>query len=122
MLPQIIFLCGYAYTCLGVAGFILTGASHKTALIPAIFGIIFFFLGAMARQESRRRLSVLAAISVALIAFLSTFRSFEKIPSVIDRSAARPAAVVSQAINAFFSAVFIVVAAPNLPPSTVKKH
>ena len=121
-MDKVISLFGYAYTCLGVAGFVLTGSSHKTALIPAIFGMMFFVLGVIAGQESRRRLSVLAAMSVALISFLATFRSFEKIPSVIDNSAARPAAVISQAINALFSVVFIVIAVTNLPPSAIKKH
>ncbi len=122
MNSQLISLFGYAYTCLGIAGFILTGSSHKTALIPAIFGIFFFIFGAMAGQEKYRRLSVLSAIGVSLIAFLATFRSFEKIPSVIDRTAARPAAVISQAINAALSAVFILVALFNLPPAAIKKN
>jgi NAD/NADP transhydrogenase beta subunit len=106
---------GWAYIVLGVCSYILTGSSHKTALIPSIFGFVFIFI-ALFSGKSRRRMCVLITISVATVAFLATFRSFEKLPSLYNGTAARPAAVVSQAINAALSAVYIILSVIFLPP------
>ena len=109
------FFFGWAYIVLGVAGYILTGSSHKTALIPAIFGLIFVITGWLA-GKTRKRLCVLFSICVALVAFLATFRSFEKLSSLLNGTAARPAAVISQATNAVISSIYIIIAVLNLPP------
>ena len=35
----------FAYLVLGIGGFVLTGSTHKTALIPCVFGVLFLIFG-----------------------------------------------------------------------------
>ena len=111
------FVFGAAYIALGIAGFILTGSTHKTALIPAIFGFFFALVGSLA-VKSRKRLCTVISITVAAVAFLATFRALGKLPSVLDGTAERPAAVISQSLNAALSSLYIILAVINLPPAT----
>jgi len=65
---------------LGIIGFVSTGSAHPTALIPAIFGLVFVLFGVMANTENskKRMLWMHISVTVALLAFLGT------IPADID--------------------------------------
>ena len=98
------------YLILGVGGFVLTGSTHKTALIPCIFGLLFLAFGLLALKDNLRKHVMHAAVLVALLAFLGTARSLPHLPELFNGTAEKPAAVVTQAINAALSLAFIVLA------------
>jgi hypothetical protein len=99
-----------AYVLLGLAGFVLTGSTHYTALIPAGFGLVLLILGFAAKKENLRKHVMHAAVLIALLAFAGTARSLTRLPSVFDHTAERPAAIVTQSINAGLSLAYIALA------------
>ena len=100
----------FAYLVLGIAGFVLTGSTHKTALIPCIFGILFLVFGLLARRDNLRKHVMHAAVLIALLAFLGTARSLPHLPELFNGTAEKPAAIITQAINATLSLAFIFLA------------
>lgn len=101
---------GVVLIVLGLVGYFLTGAASVTALIPAFFGIVIALVGFVARDERRRKHAMHAAVLVALIGFLGSARGLLLIGDVFDGTAARPAAVISQAIMAALTLGYIVMA------------
>ncbi len=101
---------GVVLIVLGLAGYFLTGAASVTALIPAFFGIVIALAGLVARDERRRKHAMHAAVLVALIGFLGSARGLMQIGGVFDGTAARPAAVISQAVMALLTLGYIVLA------------
>jgi hypothetical protein len=57
---------------LGLGGFIYTGSTHYTALIPTWFGLVMGVFGimAMSPNESRRKLFMHINVTLGLIGFL----------------------------------------------------
>jgi hypothetical protein len=101
---------GFAYLILGVSGFVLTGSVHKTALIPCVFGILFLIFGLLGRKESLRKHVMHAAVFIALLAFLGTARSLPHLPELFSGTAEKPAAIITQSLNAGFSILYIILA------------
>ena len=67
-----------ALLCLiALAGFIATGSSHPTALIPAVVGLIFCVFGALASspEPKKRMLWMHVAVTAALLCFLGTIKA-----------------------------------------------
>ncbi|WP_213803395.1 hypothetical protein [Granulicella sp. dw_53] len=71
---------GVLLILIGVAGFVSTGSTHPTSLIPAGAGVIFILFGVLANSENpkKRMLWMHIAVTVALLLFLGT------IPADID--------------------------------------
>ena len=71
---------GITLILLALFGFVYTGSTHPTALIPAIFGLFFIFFGVMANSDNpkKRMLWMHISVTVALLGFLGT------IPADID--------------------------------------
>lgn len=63
---------GLALIVVGVLGFVLTGSAHRTALIPAWFGIALVLCGVLANTEDTRRrmLWMHIAVTIGLLGFL----------------------------------------------------
>lgn len=101
---------GVALIIIGLAGYLLTGMASVTALIPAFFGVVLAMLGLMARSDARRALAMHLAVFIALLGFLGTFRGLLQIGDAFAGTAARPAAVVSQAIMAVLTLGYVVMA------------
>ena len=101
---------GFAYLILGIAGFVSTGLAHKTALIPCIFGALFLILGLLARKDHLRKHVMHATVLIALLAFAGTFKALGHLPDLIHGTAERPAAVITQSINAGLSLLYVVFA------------
>lgn len=116
-MPNVAVICGVLLILIGLGGFGLAVATLPpgsgvgrvvTALIPGIFGLILTLLGFLAKsKENLRKHLMHAAVLVALIAFLATVSSFLKLPSLLDGSAERPLAIVSQFLTSVISLVFI---------------
>jgi hypothetical protein len=100
----------FAYLVLGIAGFVLTGSTHKTALIPCVFGVLFLIFGLLARKDNLRKHVMHAAVLIALIAFLGTARSLSHLPELLNGTAEKPAAIITQSLNAGLSILYIILA------------
>jgi len=103
-------LFALAYILLGLGGFVLTGSTHKTALIPCAFGVLFVLFGLLAFKEKLRKHAMHAAVLVALLAFVGTAKALAHLPDLFRGTAEKPAAVITQAVNAFLSLGFIILA------------
>jgi hypothetical protein len=101
---------GVALIILGLAGYVLTGAASLTALIPAAFGIVIVLAGLIGRDERRRKRAIHVAVVVALLGLLGSVRGLLQIGDVFAGTAARPAAVVSQAVMAVLTLGYVIVA------------
>lgn len=106
-MPRITVIFSLIYIALGLAGFFLTGAVHKTALIPAVIGVVLLVLGLLGNKENLRMHVMHAALLVGLLAFLGTARALPKLPAAIDGTADRPGAVFAQAATAILSLVYL---------------
>lgn len=106
-MPKITVFFALAYILLGLAAFFLTGAVHKTALIPAYFGIVLLGLGLLGQRENLRKHMMHAALLVVLLALLGTARSLLKLPTAFDGTAERPFAIYAQAATALLSIAFL---------------
>jgi hypothetical protein len=103
-------IVGIALIIVGLAGYFLTGGVSKTALIPAAFGLVIALAGLLARDERRRKHAMHAAVAIALLGFLGSVRGLLRIGDVLDGTAVRPAAVVSQSIMAVLTGIYVVLA------------
>lgn len=106
-MPRITVVFSLLYIALGLAGFFLTGAVHKTALIPAFIGAALLVLGLLGGKENLRKHVMHAALLIGLLALLGTAHSLMKLPAAFDGTAQRPGAVYAQAATAVLSVVYL---------------
>ena len=106
-MPNNTLIFSILYIALGLAAFFLTGAVHKTALIPSYFGIVLLALGLLGQKENLRKHVMHAALVVVLLALLGTARSLLKLPSAFDGTAERPFAIYAQAATAVLSIAYL---------------
>ena len=73
-MPKLTVLFGVVLLALGLAGFVITGSTHPTALIPSAVGLVLCVCGALANtgDHVRRGLWMHVAVSVALLGFLAS--------------------------------------------------
>lgn len=99
---------GVLLIVLGVAGFVMTGSEHYTALIPAGFGLLFCVTGLLALKPSMRKHAMHAAAMLGVIGFFGTMMGLVKaIKWAAGAAPERPAAVISQAIMAILCVGFV---------------
>ena len=108
--PSITIALGVTLIVLGLAGYFLTGAVSLTALIPSAFGVLLSVAGVIARDPGKRKHAMHAAVVVALLGFLGSARGLLQIGALLNGTAARPAAVISQTIMAVLTLGYIVMA------------
>src|SRR4029079_19103773 len=100
---------GLLLIVLGLAGYFGSGRQSPTALIPALFGLLFVLLGAMARNARLRMHAMHGAALLSLIGFAATVPGVVKLVRWAGGTApARPAAVISQSVMAGLMLVFLV--------------
>ena len=101
---------GILLILLGILGYVATGSTHPTALIPVGIGLLFVLFGMMANTEDskKRMLWMHISVTVALLVFLGM------IPAAIDvfRLAhgvpfPYPAAVEEKAALGLFSLIYV---------------
>ena len=109
-MPSTTLTFAFAYLVLGVAGFVLTGSTHKTALIPCFFGVLFLIFGLLARKDNLRKHAMHAAVLVALLALLGTAKALAYLPDLFRGTSEKPAAVITQSLNAGLSILYIFLA------------
>ena len=99
---------GVLLAIVGVTGFVTTGSTHWTAMIPTWIGLVLAVSGLLALSPARRMLWMHIAVTVGLIGFLGT------IPGVIGvvkmamgSTVARPTAAIYQSITWLICLVFV---------------
>lgn len=111
-MTSISIVCGFLLILIGIIGYaygFANGNASLTALIPALIGVILVALGAMARaKEDLRKHLMHGTLVIALLGFLATVSSFLKLPTLIDGTAQRPAAVVAQFATAVVCLAFLI--------------
>ncbi len=107
-MAPITLLFALAYILLGLGGFVLTGSTHKTALIPCAFGILFVLFGLLAFKEKLRKHVMHAAVLIALLAFIGTARALSHLPELFNGTAEKPASIITQSLNAGLSILYII--------------
>ena len=106
-MPTTAIFFGMILIVLGLAGYLGTGQTSITALIPAFFGIALSGLGVAARSsEGLRKHLMHAAVLVALVGFIATAG---RLLSRLSELTATPA-VISQALMAVVCLVFVILA------------
>jgi hypothetical protein len=109
-MAPITLLFAVTYILLGVGGFVMTGSAHKTALIPCAFGVLFVLFGLMAFKENMRKHAMHGAVLIALLAFLGTAKALPHLPDLFRGTAEKPAAIITQSLNAGLSLLYIILA------------
>lgn len=100
---------GIALVAVGVVGYVGSGASSVTALIPAFFGVIFAVLGGAGQREDRRALTMHLAALLALIGFAGSVAGLLDLPELLTGGdVERPWAVAVRSIMAVALAVYLV--------------
>jgi len=99
---------GVVLIVLGLAGFLGTGSEHYTALIPAVFGLLLAILGAMARDEKRRKLAMHIAVTIGLLGFLGTVSGLTQLGGLLaGGEVAQPMAVYSKSAMAILMLIYV---------------
>jgi len=111
-MPSLSMLFGFILAVLGVAGFISTGSSSYTALIPAIFGIILYVCGrvGMSAPKTRKHVMHVAAL-VSVVGILGVVPRFAgKLPALFSGQPVEPSAtaVILQLVTAILLVVFLI--------------
>ena len=110
-MPTTAILFGVILIALGIVGYVMTGQSSVTALIPSFFGIALAGLGLAANvKESLRKHLMHGAVVVALLGFIATAG---RLLSRLSELTATPA-VISQAIMAAVCLVFVILAIKSI--------
>jgi hypothetical protein len=102
---------GLLLVLLGVVGFVMTGSTHPTALIPVWFGIVLAICGALARTEDARRrmLWMHIAVTIGLLGFLFPgIMAIKEWVSAHGGALAHPAAVGEQGAMAIICFLFVI--------------
>lgn len=105
-MPRIILVFAFSFVLLGVGAYVATGMESKTALIPAIFGLLLGAAGAVSLKHLKH--GGHAAALIALLGFLGTSKSLWKIGQLYSGAIERPAAVMVQAAFAILCFALIV--------------
>jgi uncharacterized membrane protein len=102
-------LLGVVLVVVGVGAYVLTGAEHVTALLPAFLGVPILVLGLVAGGESRQRPAIIAATVLAVLGVLGTAMNVAELPDLVaGEDVERPAAVITSAITAVLCLVYAV--------------
>src|SRR5262245_5853683 len=96
-MPATTRLIGILLILLGIAGYLLTGRTSITALIPAFFGAVYVVIALVARGEAARKHAMHTAVALSLIGAVAVL--YRALPAVIRGEIGR-AAVISQLLMA----------------------
>lgn len=108
-MPLVGIVYGILLCVLGIAGYLLTGSAHPTALIPLAFGLPTIIAGAIARTEKYLKHAMHAAATISLLGFLGTAPGLLTLPRLLSgHEVERPGAVISKSIMAMLSLIFLI--------------
>ena len=108
-MPLLSIVFGVLLDLLGIYGFVSTGGTHYTALIPSIFGTLLVLAGvlALALPKARKHFMHVAAMVGLIGAVGGLGKGLPELGAVIAHTADRPNAVILQIIMGVLSLVFV---------------
>lgn len=110
-MARVTILFGGLLVVLGIIGFVGSGASSVTALIPSFFGAVFVVLGVVGRADERRALTMHIAAFLALVGIAGSITGLVDLPDLLaGNDLERPWAVAVQSIMAVVLVVYLVFA------------
>ncbi len=73
-MAKLTMVFGVLLVLVAIAGFVATGSTHPTALIPGGVGLLFVLFGALANTDNpkKRMLWMHISVTIALLMFLGT--------------------------------------------------
>jgi hypothetical protein len=93
----------------GLIGFVVTGSTHFTALIPLGFGVGFAIVGIIGRNGGKPRMHAMhGALVLALLGVFGSLRGVVKLPTLLAGTAEKPVAVVAQVTMCIVCIAFLV--------------
>jgi hypothetical protein len=100
---------GLVLAALGLGGYVATGRTSLTALIPLAFGLLLVVCGALARREALRRHAMHAAAVLGLLGFLGPLRVLPQMVTLLGGGEGVPhrAAVLDQLAMMIVCGVFL---------------
>jgi hypothetical protein len=99
---------GLALAALGLGGYLATGQTSLTALIPLAFGLLLLVCGVLARREPLRKHAMHAAAVLGLLGFLGPLRVFPQMLALLGGGAVpHRAAVLDQLLMLIVCGVFL---------------
>ena len=103
-MPLVTRVVGFLLIVLGVGGYLGTGRTSLTAMIPAFFGAVFLILALVARKPDARKHAMHAAVALALVGALAVLPRVAA--GISGGNVARPA-VLSQIATAIVLLVYV---------------
>ena len=103
-MPLVTRVVGFLLVLLGVVGYIGTGATSVTALIPAFVGAVFLILALVARNPGARKHVMHAAVAIALLAVVG---GVPRIMAAVNAGDLTRPAVLAQIAMALILAVYV---------------
>lgn len=102
-------LFGGVLVAVGVVAYVVTGAEHITALLPAFLGLPILLAGLVAGQQRRQRTAIGLAVVLALLGVLGTAMNVAELPAMLaGDEVQRPVAVITSTITAVLCLVYVV--------------
>jgi hypothetical protein len=99
------------FLAIGLVGFVGTGSSHPTALIPALLGLLLGIFGALSlnADTGRRKLFMHINVTLGLLGFLGTVMGLiQWFQMLAGATVKNPPAIESKAAMAFFSLIYVI--------------
>jgi hypothetical protein len=107
-MAKVCIVFGVVLCLLGVGGWLGTGRTSVTALIPAFLGLPLAVLGALALDERRLKMAMHTAVLLALAGLVGSARGLPGFLTLVrGGEVERPAAVVLQTVTAVLCAAFV---------------
>jgi hypothetical protein len=110
-MAKLTILFGALLIILGLVGFLATGHTHPTALIPAGFGLLLAIFGLLADtpDTKRRMLFMHIAVTLGLLGFLATVTGLiQWFQLMSGKYFAFPSAVQSKAAMCLLCLIFVI--------------
>lgn len=110
-MAKVTVVFGILLVLLGVVGFVSTGSTHYTSLIPSAFGMLLAIFGLLAHtpDPSKRKLYMHVAVTIGLLGFLGTATSLISFVQLMQgRPFPYPAAVEAKAAMAALTLIYVV--------------
>lgn len=108
-MPLLSIIFGLLLSVVGLIGFLGTGATHYTALIPCGLGVLLILSGLVARKEKLRPHAMHVAVLVSLVGFVATVPAFGKYSMLFEWSTNPKApAVLAKIATSLLCGIFFV--------------
>ena len=109
-MAKLTIVFGILLVLIAVAGFVATGSSHPTALIPGLIGLFFVLFGALANttDSKKRMLWMHISVTVALLTFLGLIKSDINVYQLAHGvSFPHPIAIEEKAATSLLSLIYV---------------